>query len=73
MPAIVSDSSVLISLGGVGLLDLLREFHQSILVPPSVWVEVADTPDSPPAASVVREAHRAGWLKIQPPRNAPLV
>lgn len=73
MPAIVSDSSVLISLGGVGLLDLLREFHQTILIPPSVWMEVAEAPDSPPAASVVREAHRAGWLKVQLPRNSPLV
>jgi predicted nucleic acid-binding protein len=73
MPAIVSDSSVLISLGGVGLLDLLREFHQTILIPPSVWVEVAGAADSPPAASVVREAQQVGWIKVEPPRNAPLV
>jgi predicted nucleic acid-binding protein len=73
MPAIVSDASVLISLGGVGLLDLLREFHQTILSPPSVWVEVAGAADSPPAASVVREAQQAGWIKVEPPRNAPLV
>jgi len=40
MPAVISDASVLISLGAVGQLKLLREFYTEVFVPPAVWAEV---------------------------------
>jgi predicted nucleic acid-binding protein len=39
MPA-VADSSVIIHLAAIAQLDLLRQFHGSLLVPPAVWDEV---------------------------------
>jgi len=41
MPAVVVDSSVLISLAAGEQFHLLREFYATIYVPPAVWDEVS--------------------------------
>jgi len=44
MPAVVVDSSVLISLAAGEQFDLLRIFYSTIHVPPAVWSEVISVP-----------------------------
>ncbi len=72
MPAVNSDASVLICLGGAGQVDLLREFYAEVLVPPAVWAEVTSAGTRPGAA----EAHSAkidGWLQLRTPAATPLL
>jgi predicted nucleic acid-binding protein len=71
MPAVVSDSSVLICLAVAGQYHLLREFYGEIIVPEAVWREV--TASSAPGANETVEAKKSGWLKVQNPVNASLI
>lgn len=73
MPAVVSDASVLISLGALQQLHLLRDFFQEILVPDAVWREVTVVAASRPGAQATIQASHQGWLKVQTPLNRPLV
>lgn len=50
MPVVVSDASVLISLGAVRQVQLLREFYHEIVVPDAVWREVTVVAGSRPGA-----------------------
>jgi len=66
MPAVVVDSSVLITLAAGEQFQLLREFYSTIHIPPEVWNETTGTPKS----FGVREVHQAradGWLLVQAP------
>lgn len=73
MPGAVADSSTLISLAVIGRLELLREFHGKILVPPAVWREVVLEGRGKPGAAEVEEAEQAGWIEVVSPENRDLV
>ena len=66
-PAIIADSSPLISLAIIGQLDLLPQLYNSVLLPPAVWDEVTVKGAGLPGAQTVREA---AWLTIQTPEQA---
>lgn len=72
MPAVISDASVLICLGGIGQIELLREFYTEVLVPPAVWAEVTSAGSRPGAAEAQRARH-AGWLKLHTPAATALL
>ena len=68
MPAVVVDSSVLITLAAGEQFHLLREFYSTIHIPPEVWRET--TGSSKPFG--VREAQQVrtdGWLIVQSPQD----
>ncbi len=73
MPVVVSDASVLICLGAVRQLQLLRQFHQEIIVPNAVWQEVTVAAASRPGAPEAVQASQEGWLKVRSPNNRALV
>jgi hypothetical protein len=58
----VVDSSPLIGLARIGLLDLLRRSGRRVLVPAAVWDEVTAQSYSAPGAEVVRAAE---WLRVE--------
>jgi len=66
MPAVVVDSSVLISLAAGEQFDVLREFYAPIYVPPAVWDEVTSV-QRPFGATEARWARQAGWLILRAP------
>ena len=66
MPAVVVDSSVLITLAAGGQFHLLREFYTTLYVPPEVWHEVTDAPKAY-GTNETRDAREAGWLIILTP------
>ncbi|MBI4492705.1 MAG: DUF3368 domain-containing protein [Chloroflexi bacterium] len=68
-----SDSSPLIHLAAIGRLELLRDFHQDITIPPAVWREVVEQGIGRPGAAEVEAARRAGWLHVVAPTNQSLV
>jgi hypothetical protein len=71
MRAVVSDSSPLIYLTRLGQLVLLRQLHESVLVPPAVWQEVAVGGKGLPESDQLRSAVADGWIEIKSP-TAPL-
>jgi uncharacterized protein len=73
MPAVVSDASVLISLGAAGCLALLKDFYQTVLVPNAVWQEIAGSPLPLPGTTEAMQARQEGWLRVETPRNRALV
>jgi uncharacterized protein len=68
MPAVIVDSSVLITLAAGEQFHLLREFFSTIHIPPAVWNE---TTASSKAFGVqeVRQAKVEGWLVVQSPQD----
>lgn len=64
MPVTVSDSSTLIHLAGIGRLDLLRCFYDTLWIPQAVFREVVTEGGSRLAARVVAEAAGEGWIQI---------
>lgn len=72
MPTVISDASVLIDLGAVGLIELLREFYGEVFVPPAVWREVTIAGLRPGAAEV-QKAKNDGWLQIKSPTSSTFV
>ena len=73
MPGVVSDASVLISLGGAQQLHLLRDFYHEVFVPTTVWQEVTGLGVVLPGAKEAIAANQEGWLKIKTPSNQVLV
>lgn len=73
MPIVISDSSSLINLAGIGRLNLLHEIFGRVIIPQSVWDEVVLRGDTLPGASEVREARDTGWISIQTPVNTSVV
>jgi len=71
MPAAVSDSSPLIHLAVMGRLDLLRTFHEPVMIPPAVWHEVVGQGGGRPGAREVQQAKADGWLKVEAPAPTP--
>jgi uncharacterized protein len=72
MPTVISDASVLIDLGAVGLIGLLREFYIEVFVPPAVWREVTSA-GSRPGSAEVQLAKNDGWLHIKVPTSSAFV
>lgn len=68
MPAVVVDSSVLITLAAGEQFQLLREFYCTIHVPPEVWRETTASPKSF-GVQEVQHAKSEGWLVVQSPRD----
>ena len=73
MPVVVSDASVLISLGATGHIDLLKDFYQTVVVPTAVWQEITSSPLPLPGTTEARQASQEGWLRVETPRNRALV
>jgi predicted nucleic acid-binding protein len=68
---VVADSSVMISLSNIGLLDLLRQrFPDGIMVPPAVWHEVVDLGRGRPGSDAVRATT---WIQVVEPANETLI
>lgn len=67
---VVSNTSPIINLAFVGLLDLLPQLYGTILIPAAVWHEVVVQGSGQPGAV---ELQQASWIKIETPRNRDLV
>ncbi len=68
MPAVVVDSSVLITLAAGEQFHLLREFYSTIHIPPEVWKETTAVPKNF-GVQEVKKAKADGWLIVQSPQN----
>ena len=68
MPAVVVDSSVLITLAAGEQFPLLRELYTTLYVPPEVWNEVTAIP-KPFGTRETQQALDAGWLIVRPPAS----
>lgn len=68
MPAVVVDSSVLITLAAGEQFHLLREFYSTIHIPPEVWKETTTAPKTFGVQEVQR-AKSEGWLIVQSPQD----
>lgn len=73
MPGAITDASTLIHLAGIGHLELLKEFHEKVIIPPAVWREVVTEGNDRPGSHEVRAARQSGWLEVVPPQNRALV
>lgn len=61
MPLVVADTSPLLYLSRLGLLDLLPGLYDTVWIPRGVWGELVERqPDAPDAASI----RAATWLRI---------
>ena len=67
---IISNSSVLIGLSGIGRLELLHHrFPEGVIIPDAVWREVVETGHGRPGAKQVSDA---GWISRREIRNLAL-
>lgn len=73
MPLIISDSSTLIHLAGIGRLALLREFYGEITIPLAVWREVVVEGQGRVGAVEVDEAYQIGWIEKAAVPDMPLL
>lgn len=73
MAVVVSDTSLLIHLSGLGHLALLRALYQQVLIPPAVWRETVEEGAGRAGEAEVREAVRSGWMEVRPVASGPLV
>lgn len=67
MPAVVVDTSVLISLAAAEQFHLLRDFYTIIHVPPQVWHELQAYGTGGYGWTEAQTARQAGWLRVQSP------
>ncbi|MCL0080191.1 DUF3368 domain-containing protein [Dehalococcoidia bacterium] len=70
MLKVVSNSSPLIHLGKIGLLDLLAEQFNQILIPRAVWQEAVEEGGDEPDAKAIAAA---SWIKVQDVPSSPLL
>ncbi len=70
MLKVVSNSSTLIHLGKIGLLDLLAEQFGEILIPRAVWRETVEEGGEEPDARVIGSAN---WIKVCDVSVSPLL
>ncbi|MEI7730869.1 MAG: DUF3368 domain-containing protein [Verrucomicrobiota bacterium] len=66
MPAVVVDTSVLITLAAGEQFNLLRDFYGHIYIPPAVWDEVSAS-SRPFGLPEVRRARDENWLSLRQP------
>ena len=69
----VSDSSPLIHLAKIEVLELISRLYRRILIPPAVWREVVEESDGRPGAVEMERAVAAGWMVKQAAKNEILV
>ncbi len=67
---VVADSSPLIGLCRIGMLHLLRETFNRVIVPEAVWREITSDDDSKPG---VQELLEASWIERRPVTDVHLV
>jgi len=67
---VVSDSSPLVALAGIGRLELLRALYGTVVVPDAVWHEVVEKAPDQNRANALRTAD---WLERRIPTDQPLV
>lgn len=72
MPAVVTDSSVLITLAAGEQFLLLRELYGVIYAPQAVWDEVTAV-DRPFGVAESRQARAEGWLIVRNPASTEAV
>ena len=72
MPAVVVDSSVLISLAAAGQFHLLRDFYNTVYIPPAVWNEVS-VAAKPFGFPETQQAHVDGWLIVKMPNSTSII
>ena len=65
---IVCDTSPLLHLARLGLLDLLPRLYGQILAPVTVWAELGDAPPGSPEAAL---ANAAPWVVVVPDATPP--
>lgn len=70
MLKVVSNSSPLIHLGKIGLLDLLTEQFGQILIPKAVWQETVEEGGDEEDAKAIAET---SWIKVQEVPSSPLL
>jgi hypothetical protein len=64
---VISNSSVLIALSGIGRLELLQNrFSEGVIIPDAVWREVVETGHGRAGAKKVSDA---GWIKRRQVQN----
>jgi predicted nucleic acid-binding protein len=68
MPAVIVDSSVLITLAAGEQFHLLREFYSTIHIPPEVWNETTVNLKTF-GVQEVQKARADGWLIVQSPQD----
>ena len=73
MPKVISDSSPLMNLSGIGRLYLVHEQFGAVVIPPSVWNEIILNSDTLPGSSEVKKACDDGWISIAKPGNTTVV
>jgi len=69
VPAVVSDTSPILVLAHLGLIDLLRTFYGQVLVPPAVDLELKNPPSRCTAVDVVVFP----FIQVQSPRDQNVV
>jgi len=67
---VVSNTSPLVNLGRIGMLDLLQQLYDELLIPEAVWKEVVIKGRGLPGSEIVETA---GWIKTNIVENKPLV
>ena len=68
MPAVVVDSSVLITLAAGEQFHLLRDFYSTVHIPPEVWRETTTSPKTF-GVREVQQAKTEGWLIVKSPQD----
>jgi uncharacterized protein len=68
MPAVIVDTSVLITLAAAEQFDLLRHFFEKVYVPPAVWEETSMGRRTFGMAEA-QKARTQGWLIVQKPHS----
>jgi predicted nucleic acid-binding protein len=69
MLLVVCDATPLIYLAKIEQFELLRNLHEQVLVPPTVWPEVAIQGASLPEGVAIRKAAADAWLRIEKPQG----
>lgn len=70
MLKVVSNSSSLIHLGKIGMLDLLAEQFEQIFIPRAVWQEAVEEGEDEPDTKAIAAA---SWIKVQEVPSSPLL
>jgi hypothetical protein len=73
MSKAVCDSSPLIHLAAIGRLYLIRDYYNSITIPPAVWREVVDQGGDRKGGKEIKNACAEGWITVKLPKNAALI
>lgn len=72
MPAVVSDASPLIYLCHLGHFRFLRDIYGTVLVPPTVWIEVGERGAHRPEGQALKAGVETGWIQVTAPASETL-